>query len=152
MVTIKDIAKRAGVAQGTVSNVLNGKENVSSEKIKRVMDAAHELGYVPNERAALLRKGPNDSLAVIMPSPRARQYTEFYSGFKHYAQAHGFLVTQHLIDENTPSSEEEAFMEIKPLQVKGIACISVAAGTIFEDTIYKEGTAGSQVQIGRAHV
>ena len=36
-------------------------------------------------------------------------------------------------------------MEIKPLQVKGIACISVAAGTIFEDTIYKEGTAGSQV-------
>ncbi len=145
MVTIKDIAKRAGVAQGTVSNVLNGKENVSSEKIKRVMDAAHELGYVPNERAALLRKGPNDSLAVIMPSPRARQYTEFYSGFKHYAQAHGFLVTQHLIDENTPSSEEEAFMEIKPLQVKGIACISVAAGTIFEDTIYKEGTAGSQV-------
>ena len=145
MVTIKDIAKRAGVAQGTVSNVLNGKGNVSSEKIKRVMDAAHELGYVPNERAALLRKGPNDSLAVIMPSPRARQYTEFYSGFKHYAQAHGFLVTQHLIDENTPSSEEEAFMEIKPLQVKGIACISVAAGTIFEDTIYKEGTAGSQV-------
>ena len=63
MVTIKDIAKLAGVAQGTVSNVLNGKGNVSSEKIRRVMDAAHQLGYVPNERAALLRKGLNDSLA-----------------------------------------------------------------------------------------
>ena len=36
MVTIKDIAKEAGVAQGTVSNVLNGKGNVSSETIKRV--------------------------------------------------------------------------------------------------------------------
>ena len=114
MVTIKDIAKRAGVAQGTVSNVLNGKGNVSSEKIKRVMDAAHELGYVPNERAALLRKGPNDSLAVIMPSPRARQYTEFYSGFKHYAQAHGFLVTQHLIDENTPSSSKGSPASLLP--------------------------------------
>ncbi len=82
---------------------------------------------------------------MIMPSPRARQYTEFYSGFKHYAQAHGFLVTQHLVDENTPFSEEDAFMEVKPLQVKGVACLSIAAGTTFEDTIYKEGTAGSQV-------
>ena len=141
MVTIKDIAKLAGVAQGTVSNVLNGKGNVSSEKIRRVMDAAHQLGYVPNERAALLRKGLNDSLAVIMPSPRARQYTEFYSGFKHYAQSHGFLVTQHLINENTPSSEEEAFMDIKPLQVKGIACISTAAGTLV--------VAGENLHIGK---
>ena len=52
MVTIKDIAKRAGVAQGTVSNVLNGKGNVRSEKSRRVLEAAHELGYIPNERAA----------------------------------------------------------------------------------------------------
>ena len=84
---------------------------------------------------------------MIMPSPRARQYTEFYSGFKHYAQSHGFLVTQHLINENTPSSEEEAFMDIKPLQVKGIACISTAAGTLFEDKIYKDQEDRSQVSL-----
>ncbi len=58
MVTIKDIAKRAGVAQGTVSNVLNGKGNVSSEKIRRVMDAAHELGYVPNDGLPSSARGP----------------------------------------------------------------------------------------------
>ena len=142
MVTIKDIANRAGVAQGTVSNVLNGKGNVRSEKIRRVLEAAHELGYIPNERAALLRKGPNNSLAVIMPSPQAKQYAEFYSGFKHYAQSHGFSVTQHLTRQNTPSSEEEAFMEISPLLVKGIACLSIAAGTVYEDSVYKERTAG----------
>ena len=77
MVTIKDIANRAGVAQGTVSNVLNGKGNVRSEKIRRVLEAAHELGYIPNERAALLRKGPNNSLAVIMPSPKPSSMRSF---------------------------------------------------------------------------
>ena len=74
MATIKDIAKKAGVAQGTVSNVLNGKGNVSSDKIRRVMEAARQLGYVPNERAALLRKGTNDCLALVMPDSRSRQY------------------------------------------------------------------------------
>ena len=68
MATIKDIAKKAGVAQGTVSNVLNGKGNVSSDKIRRVMEAARQLGYVPNERAALLRKGTNVILyPAILP-------------------------------------------------------------------------------------
>lgn len=55
MVTIKDIAKAAGVAQGTVSNVLNGRGNVSSEKIRHVLEVSEALGYVPNERAKMLR-------------------------------------------------------------------------------------------------
>ncbi len=70
------------MAQGTVSNVLNGKGNVSSDKIRRVMEAARQLGYVPNERAALLRKGTNDCLALIMPDSRARQYEDFISVLK----------------------------------------------------------------------
>lgn len=138
MVTIRDIAKLAGVAQGTVSNVLNGKGNVSSEKIKRVMDAAKELGYVPNERAALLRKGKNNALAVLMPDSRARHYEDFYSGFKNYAQSRGFSVSQHLTGENASVREEEALAEIRPLMVRGIACISSAAGTARERDIYKE--------------
>ena len=56
MPTIKDIAQLAGVSQGTVSNVLNGKGIVSSEKIRMVENAAAALGYAVNERAKLLRK------------------------------------------------------------------------------------------------
>lgn len=140
MVTIKDIAKHAGVAQGTVSNVLNGKGNVSSEKIKRVMEAARELGYVANERAALLRKGLSDSLAVIMPNLRAKQYQDFYSGFKRYALAHGFAVTQFLTHENSTASELEALNEVKSLLVKGVAYISGFTGTPLENAAYLENT------------
>ncbi len=45
MATIKDIAHLAGVSQGTVSNVLNGKGIVSSEKIRLVEEVAAQLGY-----------------------------------------------------------------------------------------------------------
>ncbi len=144
MVTIKDIAKAAGVAQGTVSNVLNGKGNVSSEKIKRVMDAASQLGYVPNERAALLRKGLSNSLAVIMPDSHARQYEDFYLSFKSCAADHGYSTSRHVVNENNPDSEETALTEIRPLLVKGIACISSVAGTPREKKIYDLDTAQSE--------
>ena len=51
MATILDVAKLAGVSQGTVSNVLNGKRNVSSEKIRIVEEAARKLVYNINEQA-----------------------------------------------------------------------------------------------------
>ena len=53
-VTSSDVAKRAGVSQATVSMVLNKKYNVSFSKdvIRRVEEAASELGYVLPKRRA----------------------------------------------------------------------------------------------------
>lgn len=138
MVTIKDIAKLAGVAQGTVSNVLNGRGNVSSEKIRRVMDAAAELGYVPNERAALLRRGASDCLAVIMPNSRAKQYQDFYSGFKARAQTDGFTVSQILTSENNPAGELEALSEARSLLTRGIACILASPASASKFSAFEE--------------
>ena len=45
MATILDVARLAGVSQGTASNVLNRKGNVSSEKIRLVEEAAQKLGF-----------------------------------------------------------------------------------------------------------
>ena len=48
MVSIKDVAKKAGVAISTVSKVLNGYPNVSEETKKKVNEAIAELNFVPN--------------------------------------------------------------------------------------------------------
>ena len=77
MATIKDIAREAGVSQGTVSNVLNGKGNVSSDKILLVERAAAKLGYTINQRAKTLRKGSSNLLAVILPNIYDQCYTDF---------------------------------------------------------------------------
>ena len=55
MPTIKDIAQFAGVSQGTVSNVLNKRGNVSTQKIRLVEDAMAQLGYTVNAQARQLR-------------------------------------------------------------------------------------------------
>ena len=67
MPTIKDIAREAGVSHGTVSNVINGRGNVSVEKIQLVWQAAEKLGYQVNARAQSLRQGRSRSIAVILP-------------------------------------------------------------------------------------
>ena len=124
MTTIKDIAKAAGVAQGTVSNVLNGKGNVSSEKIRQVMDTAAALGYVPNERAKLLRKGCSNTLAVLLPNIRSKQYIDFYLSFKAYAEGHGYSVSQYLTSDDMPEEEYTAIQDIRSSMAQGIAAVS----------------------------
>ena len=55
MPTIKDIAREAGVSHGTVSNVINGRGNVSVEKIRLVWQAAEKLGRSQSAVANKLR-------------------------------------------------------------------------------------------------
>lgn len=52
MVSIKEVAKHAGVAISTVSKVLNGYPNVSEETKKKVQDAIKELNYIPLAKQA----------------------------------------------------------------------------------------------------
>ncbi|CCG03723.1 LacI family DNA-binding transcriptional regulator [Blastococcus saxobsidens] len=51
---IRDVAHRAGVSVGTVSNVLNRPETVTAGTRTRVLDAIAELGFVRNESARRL--------------------------------------------------------------------------------------------------
>lgn len=58
-VTIKDVAKTAGVSVATASYALNGTGPVSQQRLQRVQEAAKELGYVPNGIAKALQAKRN---------------------------------------------------------------------------------------------
>ena len=80
MPTINDIAKLAGVSHGTVSNVLNKRGNVSSEKIRRVEQAARELGFTINAQARQLRQGHSSRVAIIIPKVNITRYNDLCRG------------------------------------------------------------------------
>ena len=66
-VTLKDIANELGVTVGTVSHVLNGRDDISEETKKRVLKTAKKLGYIPNASATSLRSGKTNTIAIIVP-------------------------------------------------------------------------------------
>lgn len=65
-VTIADVARQAGVANGTVSRALNDYPDILPETKRRIMEAAKELGYVPNVSARSLsaKRPPNIGLII----------------------------------------------------------------------------------------
>ncbi len=123
MATIKDIAKISGVSQGTVSNVLNGKGNVSSEKIRLVEAAAASLGYAINERAKVLRQGKSKVFAVILPNIKFKQYVDFYLSFMSFAESKGYTTLLYLSNDN-PETEREMIRRARSGMASGLAVFS----------------------------
>lgn len=66
MASIREVASRAGVSVGTVSNVLNRPEIVAPTTRARVQRAITELGFVPNESARQLRRGRGRALGLVV--------------------------------------------------------------------------------------
>lgn len=68
-VTARDVARRAGVSQATVSYVLNDdpRQSIPTETRERVLGAAAELGYTPLASARILRRGRSDIVVMLIP-------------------------------------------------------------------------------------
>ncbi|MGE8205452.1 extracellular solute-binding protein [Heyndrickxia sp. NPDC080065] len=123
MVTILDIAKAAGVSHGTVSNVLNGKGNVSSKKMELVLKAAEELGYNLNTNAKVLRSGKSQTIIIILPTFALEEYAAFYESALKEAAARDYQLKVYCTYDN-PIKELEIIKEIIKERPSGIITVS----------------------------
>lgn len=73
-VTIRDVARAAGVSVSTVSRVLNNKGTISEETKKRIHEAMEELKYVPNDFARNFANGSPRAIALVIDVADARSY------------------------------------------------------------------------------
>lgn len=99
MVTIKDVAKDAGVAISTVSNVLNGVSNTSEETKIKVLKSARKLRYMPNINAKLLRSTPKKIVGVFLSTIQGEFYSKFIQGIHKQCEIQGYILQIYIINE-----------------------------------------------------
>ncbi|WP_062078218.1 LacI family DNA-binding transcriptional regulator [Demequina globuliformis] len=92
MVSVKDVAARAGVSIGTVSNVINRPDYVRADTLARVQAAISELGYVPNAAARQLRAGQSTTIAFVVLDVGNPFFTDVAEGVEDAALEAGLTV------------------------------------------------------------
>lgn len=118
-VSIRDVAQRAGVSVGTVSNVLNRPDEVSADSVERVTRAIDELGYVRNEAARKLRAGVSATVGFVVLDGQNPFYADVVRGAEDEASSHGIAVLYGNTDED-PSREKVYLDLFREQQVRGL--------------------------------
>nr|WP_253913449.1 LacI family DNA-binding transcriptional regulator [Pseudoruegeria sp. HB172150] len=78
--TLRDVSLASGVSEMTVSRVLRNRGDVSKATREKVLQAARDLGYVPNKIAGALASQRVNLVAVIIPSLQNLVFPEVLSG------------------------------------------------------------------------
>jgi LacI family repressor for deo operon, udp, cdd, tsx, nupC, and nupG len=92
VVTIRDIAKRAGVSVATVSRTLSAPETVRPLKRERVQQAIEEMNYAPNAIARQLRRRRNEAIIVIVPEIANPFFSDIVQSIENVAHDLGYRV------------------------------------------------------------
>jgi LacI family transcriptional regulator len=107
---IKDVANRAGVSVGTVSNVLNRPDVVSERTRRKVLEAITALGFVRNESARQLRNGHSRTLAYLLLDPANPFFTDVARGAEDAARAAGLAL--YLCNTEEDAARETEYLDI----------------------------------------
>ena len=109
-VSVRDVAHRAGVSVGTVSNVMNHPDKVTSATVARVQAAIDELGFIRNDAARQLRDGRSKTIGMVVLDVRNPFFTDVARGAEDAAAAAGLIVTLGNSDENT--DRESTYLDL----------------------------------------
>lgn len=88
-VSVKDVAARAGLSVGTVSNVLNRPNKVADATRQKVLDAIEELGFVRNEAARQLRAGLSRTVGLVVLDTSNPFFSDVAEGAEQRGAEHG---------------------------------------------------------------
>lgn len=122
-VTIKDIARKAGVSIATVSYVLTGKKKkISQATAEKVLRVARELGYVPNKVARSLKEARTRIIGVLVPDIRNPFFPDLIDALSEDLSERGYQIVVASSDEN-PQKQREILRSFLEYRVAGIVVI-----------------------------
>jgi len=164
-VTIKDIAKQAGVAHTTVSRALRGSPLIAAGTAERIRQIASELGYYPSAAARSLKTNRSQVLGVIVSHIADPFFSEIIQGIDEVAQQRGYslfiaaaqhdperergivkIMREHRVDGviicSTPFSPEQSRQLLS--QHISIVVVNNQAAEDYRYSIYHDDAYGSQ--------
>jgi len=107
---IREVAERAGVSLGTVSNVLNRPEMVAQATRERVQAVIDELQFVRNGSAHQLRAGRSHHIGLVVLDVTNPFFTEVARGVEDAANAAGYLVI--LCNSDDSPDKERRYLHV----------------------------------------
>jgi len=129
MVTMRQIAKRAGVSIGTVSHVVNGTARVREPLRRRVEVAIEQLGYQPSVLARSLRRNQSPMLGVVIPDITNPFFPAVVRGIEDVAYAHSTQLV--LCNADNDHRKERAYLDqLRSIRVAGMIVIPSAASEL----------------------
>lgn len=126
MVTIKDVARAAGVSVATVSRAHHNSRLVTEATRRRVRAVADRLGYAPHAAAQSLSTSRTQTIGVLLPDLYGEFYSELIRGIDQTAQRHGF----HLLVASSHDQKQEIAAAVQAMRgrVDGLIVMSPAPG------------------------
>jgi LacI family repressor for deo operon, udp, cdd, tsx, nupC, and nupG len=122
-VSIKDVAKIAGVSIATVSRCVNDPERVREKTRLRVQEAILRTGYSPNTLAQNFRRGKSRVIMVVLPSVGDPFFTGVMRGIRTAASGRGYSLLINETQFNTMNADEIGAMVVSR-QADGIALLA----------------------------
>jgi LacI family transcriptional regulator len=121
-ITIKDVARQAGVSTATVSRVFNDVGPVDEKTRKRVLDVSKELRYTPNAAGRSLSTNRTDAIGLLLPDIYGEFFSEVIRGADQTAQQNRY----HLLVSSSHNhrDEIEAALKVMSGRVDGLIIMS----------------------------
>ena len=137
--TILDVARKAGVSIGTVSNVLNGRANVSATRTASVEAAMAALGYLPNRLAQSLRGGESRVIGLCTPVTASAYFVALLETFENLASEQGYEIMQ-VLSHGDPAIELRRVRALVGRHVDGLVLIPTYEPQAALDLVAERGT------------
>ena len=99
-ITIKDVAREAGVSIATVSNALNGSDVVHPKTREHVLEAAKRLNYIPNVNGRQLRAAQTHNIGLFVTSMTGSYYGDMADSIHYLCRKYGYELQIFIVDED----------------------------------------------------
>ena len=143
MATIKEVARRAHVSVGTVSNVLSGAVPVSARLKERVLQIIRELDYHPNHVARSLKIRQTKMLGMVVSDITNAFFPQVVRGAEDAAWKHSYM----LITFNSDDQLEREKQVLSALRTRRVDGILLVAASTDGDLSHIQGTIDAGIPV-----